>query len=53
MRAERKLAMFHATEDIHIQWTKVVLHRAFFEEELRTEFRIELAPHCSAAFAEK
>jgi 3-deoxy-7-phosphoheptulonate synthase len=33
MRAARKTAMFHATEDIRIQWTKVVLPPVFLEEE--------------------
>ena len=33
MRAARKRAMFHTTEDIRIQWTKVVLPPVFLEEE--------------------
>ncbi len=28
--------MFHTTEDIHIQWTKVVLPPVFLEEEFPT-----------------
>ena len=33
MSAARKRAMFHTTEDIRIQWTKVVLPPVFLEEE--------------------